>query len=46
MTDITTEHENEPYLFYWKVWTDTEGISHQTRVKFASFQKEGMGENI
>lgn len=42
ITDITTEHGNEPHFFYWQVWTDTEGISRQTRVKLTSFQKESM----
>ena len=30
-------------LTYWHVWTDDEGISHQTRCQMTDFAKESMG---
>lgn len=34
---------NQPTLFYWHVWTDDDGISHQTRCQLIDFSKESMG---
>lgn len=45
MSETKEEQENKPELFYWHVWTDDEGVSHQTRVQLTSFQKESMGGN-
>jgi hypothetical protein len=41
----TTNKENKPTLSYWHVWTDDEGVSHQTRAELSSFEKERMGED-
>ncbi len=40
-----TDHaaEKKPTLSYWHVWTDDEGVSHQTRSDLTSFEKESMG---
>lgn len=43
MTNINQDKENKPTLSYWHVWTDDEGVSHQTRVELTSFIKESMG---
>lgn len=43
MANINQDEDNKPALSYWHVWTDDEGISHQTRVELTSFKKESMG---
>lgn len=43
MQDTKEEEGNKPELFYWHVWTDYKGVSHQTRVQLTSFVKESMG---
>lgn len=35
--------EEKPGLSYWHVWTDEEGVSHQSREELNSFKKESMG---
>lgn len=35
--------EKAPELFYWHVWTDDEGVSHQTRCALTNFAKKSMG---
>ncbi len=34
---------SKPKVEYWHVWTDEEGISHQTRCELTDFAKESMG---
>ncbi len=34
---------SKPTVSYWHVWTDEEGISHQTRCELRDFQQESMG---
>lgn len=34
---------NNPQLTYWHVWTDENGVSHQSRCQLSDFQKESMG---
>lgn len=43
MSDTNQQKENKPSLSYWHVWTDDEGVSHQTRATLTSFEKESMG---
>ncbi|MGB3292046.1 MAG: hypothetical protein WBB01_03520 [Phormidesmis sp.] len=33
----------KPALGYWHVWTDDEGVSHQTRCELTAFEQESMG---
>lgn len=33
----------KPKLSYWHVWTDEDGVSHQTRAELNSFEKQSMG---
>ncbi|MGB3534725.1 MAG: cupin domain-containing protein [Microcoleaceae cyanobacterium] len=33
---------NSPQLSYWHVWTDDDGISHQTQCQLTNFQQESM----
>ena len=32
-----------PVFTYWHVWTDEQGISHQTRCRLTNFEQESMG---
>lgn len=34
---------SKPTLAYWHVWTDQDGISHQTRCELTQFEPESMG---
>ncbi len=43
MTSQTPESADKPTLTYWHVWTDSEGVSHQTRRELTGFAKESMG---
>jgi len=43
MTNMNQDEVNKPALSYWHVWTDGEGVSHQTRVELTSFKEESMG---
>lgn len=42
MTDAGSELR-PPALAYWHVWTDEDGISHQTRCELTHFKRESMG---
>ncbi len=35
--------EKPPELYYWHVWTDDEGVSHQKRCALTDFAKQSMG---
>lgn len=37
-------NENKPTLTYWHVWTDDEGISHQTQCELTNFEKKSIAE--
>ncbi|KST66881.1 cupin domain-containing protein [Mastigocoleus testarum] len=39
----TKEESNPPKFIYWHVWTDDDGVSHQTRCELTNFEKESMG---
>lgn len=43
MTSLTSNSADKPTLSYWHVWTDSEGVSHQTRRELVGFAKESMG---
>lgn len=43
MSNTNEEHQSKPKLSYWHVWTDEEGVSHQTLAELNSFKKESMG---
>ncbi|MEO0408296.1 MAG: cupin domain-containing protein [Cyanobacteria bacterium P01_A01_bin.135] len=32
-----------PKFSYWHVWTDNEGVSHQTQCELTNFERESMG---
>lgn len=34
---------NNPKIKYWHVWTDENGISHQSRCELTNFKQESMG---
>lgn len=35
--------DQPPTAPYWHVWTDEDGVSHQTRCLFRAFEKQSMG---
>ena len=39
----SSEARNKPTLTYWHVWTDDEGVSHQSQCELADFSQESMG---
>lgn len=43
MTSSPQNSADKPTLGYWHVWTDSEGVSHQTRRELVGFSKESMG---
>ena len=45
MTD-TKENKNPPKFSYWHVWTDDDGVSHQTQCELTNFQQESMGGDV
>lgn len=38
-----SQNDNQPEQSYWHVWTDDEGVSHQTRCQLTNFKQESMG---
>lgn len=40
---MTSSSKNPPTRSYWHVWTDDDGISHQTRCELTAFEQESMG---
>lgn len=44
--DNNHQKEKKPTLSYWHVWTDENGISHQTKAILTSFEKESMSGDI
>lgn len=36
---------SKPTIAYWHVWTDENGVSHQTRCELTNFEKKSMGGN-
>lgn len=46
MEDNNQKGEKTPSLSYWHVWTDENGVSHQTKAVLTSFEKESMGNDI
>ena len=44
---MTTDHPNRdaataPTLYYWHLWTDADGVSHQSRCMLDRFQQQSM----
>jgi hypothetical protein len=33
-----------PEIEYWHLWTDTDGVSHQTRCRLTEFEFKGVGD--
>jgi hypothetical protein len=33
-----------PEIFYWHLWTDGDGVSHQTRCSLTEFELKGIGQ--
>ena len=46
MKNKDAQVEKSPSLSYWHVWTDENGISHQTKALLTSFKKESMSGKI
>jgi hypothetical protein len=48
LTKITNmqSNENQPKLTYWHVWTDDNGISHQTQCELTNFEKKSIAGDI
>ena len=43
---IDTDRDTTPPVFsYWHVWTDENGISHQTKCELTNFKQESMSGN-
>ncbi|MGA9343023.1 MAG: hypothetical protein WBV61_11930 [Rhodanobacteraceae bacterium] len=38
------QHNDKPTLPYWHVWTDDEGVSHQTRCALEQFELGSVGD--
>nr|WP_321984788.1 cupin domain-containing protein [uncultured Lichenicoccus sp.] len=36
--------DQKPNIPYWHLWTDSEGVSHQTRCALTDFQMKAMGQ--
>lgn len=43
MSSYSNKPTNKPTLSYWHVWTDNDGVSHQTRGELTDFTQESMG---
>lgn len=41
--NMNQPNQERPQLTYWHVWTDNDGISHQTRCQLTDFARESMG---
>ena len=39
----TPSQSDAPTLAYWHVWTDNDGVSHQTQCELTDFGRESMG---
>ena len=37
-------NDQKPTLTYWHVWTDEQGISHQTRCELTNFEQKSIAE--
>ncbi len=46
MENKNQQTEKKPMLSYWHVWTDENGVSHQTKALLTSFEKESMSGDI
>ena len=33
----------KPFTEYWHIWTDADGVSHQTRCRLTAFEQQSMG---
>lgn len=40
---MNQKSQEKPQVTYWHVWTDDQGISHQTRCELTDFARESMG---
>ncbi|MEM9090254.1 MAG: cupin domain-containing protein [Cyanobacteria bacterium P01_F01_bin.53] len=40
---MTSQSVDKPTLTYWHVWTDSEGVSHQSQCELTHYQQESMG---
>ncbi len=39
----TETQKTKPQFTYWHVWTDDDGVSHQTQCQLTNFESESMG---
>jgi len=53
MTNVTqsnnnpaNSNENQPKLTYWHVWTDDDGINHQTQCELTDFERNSIAGDI
>ena len=38
-----SSQSDKPSLTYWHVWTDDDGVSHQTQCELKNYERESMG---
>jgi hypothetical protein len=38
--------QQSPTLTYWHVWTDEEGVSHQTQCELTEFEQKSIAEDV
>ena len=43
MTNNNQDQPNPPQFTYWHVWTDEDGVSHQSKCELTNFERESMG---
>jgi hypothetical protein len=41
---MTASADDRPAVHYWHLWTDDDGISHQTRCTVTAFDLKGIGD--
>lgn len=42
-TNAAAAADGTPVAYYWHIWTDESGISHQTRCTLTGFERQSMG---
>ena len=45
MSNANQDNLNPPKYSYWHVWTDDDGVSHQTKCELTDFKQESMSGN-
>jgi hypothetical protein len=42
-TNATAAADGTPVAYYWHIWSDENGVSHQTRCTLTDFERQSMG---